>query len=44
MGCSPMDFYEADIRLGMRPGMVLLRRVKGEDPLEAAGTIVVLEG
>ena len=36
--------YETDLRLGMRPDMALLRNIKGEGPLEAAGTIVVLEG
>ena len=38
------DLYEADLRLGMRPNMALLWSVNSECPLEAAGTIVVLEG
>ena len=38
------DLNEADLRLGMRPGMALLWSVKDESPSEAAGTIVVLEG
>ena len=38
------DLYGADLRLGMRPNMALLWCVKDENPLEAAGTIIVLEG
>ena len=38
------DLYKADLRLGIRPDMALLWCVKNEDPLEAAETIVVLEG
>ena len=38
------DLHEEDLCLGMRPDMAMLWSVKGEDPLEAAGTIIVLEG
>ena len=36
--------YDTVLHFGMRAVMALLWCVKGEDPLEAAGSIVVLEG
>ena len=39
-----MTLYQADLKLGLRQDMVKVWVVRVEDPMEAAATIVAVEG